>query len=75
MKLITYYVVLSTVANVAVALFCLAIEKAVPWISMPLFLGMFFVSLWGCWVIAVKMTEPKKIASAALAGATSDQRA
>jgi len=74
MKLITYYIVLSTVANVVVALFCLAIEKAVPWISMPLFLGMFFVSLWGCWVIAVRMTEPK-IASAPLASATSDQRA
>jgi hypothetical protein len=74
MKLITYYIVLSTVANVVVALFCLAIEKAVPWISMPLFLGMFFVSLWGCWVIAVRMTEPK-IASAPLVGATSDQRA
>jgi len=74
MKLITYYIVLSTVANVVVALFCLAIEKAVPWISMPLFLGMFFISLWGCWVIAVRMTEPK-IASAPLAVATSDQRA
>ena len=45
MKLITYYIVLSTVANVVVAL-CLAIEKAVPWISMPLFLGMFFIILW-----------------------------
>jgi len=74
MKLITYYIVLSTVANVVVAMFCLAIEKAVPWISMPLFLGMFFVSLWGCWVIAVRMTEPK-IASAPLAGATSDHPA
>jgi hypothetical protein len=74
MKLISYYLALSLVANVVVAVFCLAIEKVVPWISMPLFLGMFFVSLWGCWVIAVRMTEPK-LASAPLAGATSDQRA
>ncbi len=74
MKLIIYYIALSLVANVVVAASCLAIEKAVPWISMPLFLGMFFVSLWGCWVIAVRMTEPKP-ASAPLAGAASDQRA
>jgi FtsH-binding integral membrane protein len=74
MKLIAYYLALSLVANVVVALFCLTIEEVLPAISMPLFLGMFFISLWGCWVIAVRMTEPKA-ASAPLAGATSDQRA
>ena len=53
----------------------LAIEKVAPAISMPIFLTMYFAVLWGAWVIAVRMTEPKKIASAPLAGATSDQRA
>ena len=74
MKLIIYYIGLSVVANAVVAVFCLAIEKVVPWISMPLFLGMFFVSLGGCGVIAVRMTDPK-LASAPRAGAASDQRA
>jgi hypothetical protein len=74
MKLITYYIVLSLAADVAAAALCLAIEKVVPWLSMPLFLGLYFLILWGACVIAVKMSEPK-IASAPLAGATSDQRA
>jgi hypothetical protein len=45
----------------------------VPWISMPIFLTMFFGILWGAWVLAVKMTEPKS--RSAPIGATSDQRA
>jgi len=43
----------------------------VPWISMPIFLTLYFLILWGSWVIAVRLTEPKL----APVGATSDQRA
>jgi hypothetical protein len=46
----------------------------VPWISMPIFLTVFFAILWGGWVLAVKWTEPHK-QSAPVVGATSDQRA
>ena len=74
MKLITYYIVLSTIGDVIAAFVCLGIEKVVPWISMPIFLALFFLILWAAWVAAVKMTEPK-LASAPIAGATSDQRA
>lgn len=74
MKLITYYIVLSTIGDVIAAFVCLGIEKVVPWISMPLFLALFFLILWAAWVAAVKMTEPKT-ASAPGVGATSDQRA
>ena len=38
-----------------------------------IFLTMFFGILWGAWVLAVKMTEPKS--RSAPIGATSDQRA
>lgn len=74
MKLLVYYIVLSTIGDVVAAFVCLGIEKVVPWISMPMFLALFFLVLWAAWIAAVKMTEPK-LASAPIAGATSDQRA
>ena len=73
MKLITYYIVISLIANVAAIALCLAIEAAVPWASLPIFLTLFFVILWAAWILAVKLTEPK--AKSAPIGATSDQRA
>ena len=72
MKLMTYYIALSLIGDVIAVFLCLAIEKVVPWISMPIFLTMFFVILWAAWVLAVRLTEPK---SAPVVGATSDQRA
>ena len=73
MKLITYYIVISLIANVAVVALCLAIEQVVPWASLPIFLTLFFLILWAAWVLAVKLTEPKT--KSAPVGATSDQRA
>lgn len=72
MKLITYYIIIATIGDVAAVALCLAIEKFVPWISMPIFLGLFFLILWAAWILAVKLSEPK---SAPVVGATSDQRA
>jgi hypothetical protein len=72
MKLITYYIALSLIANIAAVALCLAIEKVVPWASLPIFLSLFFVILWAAWLLAVKLTEPK---SAPIVGATGDQRA
>jgi hypothetical protein len=74
MKLIVYYVVIQLIGDAIAVFLGLGIEKVAPAISMPLFLTMYFGVLWGAWVIAVRMTEPK-IASAPLGGATSDQRA
>lgn len=73
MKLITYYIVISLVANIAAIALCLAIETVVPWASLPIFLTLFFLILWAAWILAVKLTEPK--AKSAPIGATSDQRA
>jgi hypothetical protein len=74
MKLMALYVALTFIGNTIAAIVCLGIEKVVPWISMPLFLTVFFAILWGGWVLAVKWTEPHK-QSAPVVGATSDQRA
>ena len=72
MKLLAYYIVLSLIGDVAAVALCLAIETVVPWASMPIFLCLFFLILWGAWILAVKLTEPK---SAPVVGATGDQRA
>jgi hypothetical protein len=71
MKLMTYYIALALIGDVAAVFICLGIEQVFPWISMPIFLTMFFAILWVAWVVAVRMTEPKS----APIGATSDQRA
>jgi hypothetical protein len=71
MKLMTYYICLATAGDLIAVFLCLAIEKVAPWISMPIFLGLFFLILWAAWVLAVRLTEPKS----APIGATSDQRA
>ena len=74
MKLMTYYIVASTHRrHRRRRRICLAIEQVVPWISMPIFLTLFFLILWAAWVLAVRLTEPKP--KSAPVGATSDQRA
>ena len=74
MKLMTYYIALALLGDALAVALCLAIEMVVPWISMPIFLTLFFLILWAAWVLAVKLTEPKA-GSAPVRGATSDQRA
>lgn len=65
MKLITYYVALVLLGNTIAALVCLGIEDVVPWISMPIFLTLFFAILWGAWTLAVRWSEPKEQSAAA----------
>jgi hypothetical protein len=72
MKLLIYYTIISAAGFAAAAFLCLAIEKAVPWISMPIFLTLFFAILWAAWLVAVRLTEPKH---APTTGVTGDQRA
>jgi hypothetical protein len=58
MKLMLYYVAVALGGNVIAAIVCLGIEKVVPWLSLPIFLALFFAILWGAWVLAVKWTDP-----------------
>jgi hypothetical protein len=59
MKIIIYYVTITLAADVVAVLLCLAIERFWPAASLPIFLGLYFAILWGAWVAAVRMTEPK----------------
>jgi len=59
MKLIIYYVGIALAADVVAVFLCLAIERFWPAGSLPIFLGLYFGILWGAWVTAVRLTEPK----------------
>jgi hypothetical protein len=75
MKLMIYYVVFALGGSAAVALACIAIETYfLAWLGLPLFLSTFFLILWGAWVLAVRLSEPKA-KSAPIVGAASEQRA
>jgi hypothetical protein len=73
MKLLVYYIAISLGLDVVAVFVCLAIEKVVPWASMPIFLVVYFLILWVSWIISVKLTSSEE--SALQAGAPSDQRA
>jgi TctA family transporter len=46
---------------------CLAIEEMWPAASLPIFLGLYFAILWGAWVAAIRLTEPKALVADATA--------
>jgi hypothetical protein len=60
MILIAYYIGLLLVADVATVLLCLWIETIWAAASMPIFIALYFLNLWVCWVVAVRLTEPAK---------------
>jgi hypothetical protein len=50
------FVITGTALSYGLGLF---IEKTAPAASLPTFLGMYFLSLWLSWLIAVRITKPK----------------
>ena len=64
MSLLAVYLVLMITGDVIAYLIGLIIERTVPGASLPAFLAMYFLFLWIAWVIAVRLTEPKKAAAA-----------
>jgi len=58
MILIIYYVALLLVADVAAVLLCLWIETIWAAASMPIFIALYFLNLWVCWLVAVRLTKP-----------------
>jgi hypothetical protein len=58
--LLTIYVVLMIVGDVADYLIGLVVERIWPEASLAIFLGLYFLFLWLAWVAAVKLTEPRK---------------
>ena len=70
MTLLLYYIGLVLVADVGAAFLGLAIEKVWPAASLPIFIALYFLILWVCWLLAVRMTKPKvKLAEPAVAAA------
>jgi hypothetical protein len=61
MRLITYYVALTLAADFVAVILCLLIERVWPTASLPIFLFLYFAILWGAWVVAVRLTEPKAL--------------
>jgi hypothetical protein len=64
MSLLAVYLALMITGDVIAYLIGLVIERTVPAASLPAFLAMYFLFLWIAWVIAVRVTEPRKTATA-----------
>jgi hypothetical protein len=72
MTLLIYYIVITGILTGVSIAIGFAVEQVAVWASMPVFITLFFLSLWLAWIIAVKVTEPR---SAPAHGATGDLRA
>ena len=75
MTLLIYYIAITGVLTGISIAIGLAIEQVAVWASMPIFIVLFFLSLWVGWIIAVKLSEPRTRSAPAVAGVPSDQRA
>jgi hypothetical protein len=64
MSLLIVYLALMIVGDFVAYLIGLVIERNFPSASLPAFLAMYFLFLWVAWIIAVRITEPKKAAAA-----------
>ena len=64
MSLLIVYLVLMIIGDFVAYLIGLVIERTFPSASLPAFLAMYFLFLWDAWIIAVRITEPKKAAAA-----------
>ena len=60
MSLLVTYVVLAVTGTVGVYLLGLGVERVWPAASLPVFLLMFFAMLALMWLVAVKITTPKR---------------
>ncbi len=60
MVLIAVYAVLTIAGTVCAYLLGLVVERNAPSASLLVFLAMYFLVLWFSWIVAVRVTEPKK---------------
>jgi hypothetical protein len=72
MMLVIYYVILTLFGDFLAVVLCLWLERVWPSLSLPTFLTLYFGILWGAWVLAVRLTEPK-VTTPARAAALHDQ--
>jgi len=60
MWILTVYVLVVAVMELIVVAVGLALDRIYPSISLTISLSLFFLVLWFGWVIAVRLTEPKR---------------
>jgi len=65
MWLIIIYLMFMIVGDIADYFIGTMVDRVWPAASLPIFLGLYFLFLWLAWVIAVRVTEPKKGAPSA----------
>ena len=66
MLLIVYYLVFMVAGDIVTYFVGLAVEYEFgSHVSLLVFLALYFFSLWMAWVLAVRFSEPKKIAQPA----------
>ena len=65
MVLIVYYLVFMIVGDLAAYLIGLVVEREFGGqVSLIVFLALYFLFLWVSWLLAVRVTEPKRTAAA-----------
>jgi hypothetical protein len=60
MWLIIIYLIFMVIGDIADYFIGILVEQIWPAASLPVFLGLYFLFLYVSWVIAVRITEPKK---------------
>ena len=63
MSLLIVYLALMIAGDFVAYLIGLVIERTFPAASLPAFLAMYFLFLWIAWIIAVRVTAPRKAAA------------
>ena len=60
MWLIIVYLIFMIVGDIADYFIGSAVDRVWPSASLPVFLALYFLFLWVSWIVAVRVTEPKK---------------
>jgi hypothetical protein len=64
MWLMGVYLVFMIIGDLADYIIVSQVERVWPEAGLPLFLALYFAFLWIAWIVAVRVTEPKPVASA-----------
>jgi hypothetical protein len=60
MWIMVVYVLIVVVSEVIVVAIGLTLDRIYPTLSLPVSLSLFFAVLWFAWILAVRLTEPKR---------------
>jgi hypothetical protein len=64
MRILVVYVLIVVISEAIVVAIGLVLDRIYPALSLPVSLTLFFAVLWFAWVLAVRLTEPKRAKSA-----------